>query len=46
MFDFALADLGVEVSGLNMYENILGNWGYDTPDEFEGMDELRRGRIF
>ena len=46
MFDFALTNLGVEVGGLNMYESILGNWGYDTPDEFEGRNELRRWGIF
>ena len=46
MFDFALTNLGVEVGGLNMYENMLGNWGYDTADEFKGRNELRRGRIF
>ena len=46
MFDLALTNLGVEVGGLNMYEKMLGNWAYDTLDEFEGRNEFRRGRIF
>ena len=41
MFDFVLIDFGVAVSGFNMYENMLGNLGYDAPDEFEGRNEPR-----
>ena len=46
MFDFVLIDLGVAVSGCNMHGNVLGNLGYDTPDEFDGRNELCRWGIF
>ena len=46
MLDFALTDLWVELGGFNMYENMLGNLGYDAPDEFEGRNQLCRLGIF
>ena len=36
MFDLLLIDLGVAVSGFNMYENLSGNLGYDAPDSSRG----------
>ena len=46
MLNIALIVLGVKVSGFDMYGNRLGNLGYDTPDKFEGRNELCRGGIF